>query len=68
MGLIQSLAPFAALIGVGLAIAADFGVNALAAVLNNLPGLVGPIIDQVTATLRLISTVLTEVIQPSRRP
>lgn len=62
MGLIQSLAPFAALIGVGLAIAADFGVNALAAVLNNLPGLVGPIIDQVTATLRLISTVLTEVI------
>ncbi len=62
MGLIQSLAPFVALIGVGLAIAADFGINALTAVLNNLPGLVGPIIDQVTATLRLISTVLTEVI------
>jgi len=62
MGLIQSLAPFVALIGVGLAIAADFGINALAAVLNNLPGLVGPIIDQVTATLRLITTVLTEVI------
>jgi hypothetical protein len=51
-----------ALIGVGLAIAADFGINALTAVLNNLPGLVGPIIDQVTATIRLISTVLTEVI------
>ena len=62
MGLIQSLAPFVALIGVGLAIAADFGINALTAVLNNLPGLVGPIIDQVTATIRLISTVLTEVI------
>ena len=62
MGLLQSLAPFVALIGVGLAIAADFGINALTAVLNNLPGLVGPIIDQVTATLRLISTVLTEVI------
>lgn len=62
MGLIQSLAPFVALIGVGLAIAADFGINALTAVLDNLPGLVGPIIDQVTATIRLISTVLTEVI------
>jgi phage-related protein len=62
MGLIQSLAPFLALIGVGLAIAANFGINALTAILNNLPGLVGPIIDQVTATLRLISTVLTEVI------
>ena len=62
MGLIQSLAPFVALIGGVLAVAADFGINALAAAIDNLPGLIGPIIDQTTATLRLISTVLTEVV------
>lgn len=62
MGLLQSLAPFVALVGVVLAAAADFGINALTSVFNNLPGLLGPIIDQTTATLRLISTVLTEVV------
>jgi len=61
-GLVTALQPLVMLVGAGLAIAADFGVNALAAVFNNLPGLVGPIIDQVTATLRLITSVLTAVI------
>jgi len=61
-GLVTSLAPFVALIGGALAIAAAFGVNALAAVIANLPGIVGPIIDQVTASIKLISTVLTEVV------
>ena len=62
MGLAQAMAPFAALIGVGLAIAVDFGVNRLTTVLNTLPGIVGPIIDQVTATIKLITVILTETV------
>jgi phage-related protein len=65
-GLITALQPFLMLIGAGLAVAASFGINALAAVFANLPGLVGPIIDQVTATLQLISSVLTAVIAAVR--
>lgn len=65
-GLITALQPLLMMIGAGLAVAASFGVNALAAVFNNLPGLVGPIIDQVTATLQLISSVLTAVIAAVR--
>ena len=65
-GLITALQPFLMLIGAGLAVAASFGINALAAVFANLPGLVGPIIDQVTATLQLISAVLTAVIAAVR--
>jgi len=61
-GLMTALQPVVMLIGAGLAVAASFGINAFAAVLNNLPGLVGPIIDQVTATLQLVSSVLTAVI------
>jgi TP901 family phage tail tape measure protein len=60
-GLVTSLQPFIALIGGVLAVAAAFGVNAFAAVIERLPQIVGPIIDQVTAAFRLISTVLTEV-------
>ncbi len=65
-GLMTALQPVVMLIGAGLAIAADFGINAFAAVLTNLPGIVGPIIDQVTATLQLVSTVLTAVIAAVR--
>ena len=65
-GLITALQPFLMLIGAGLAVAASFGINALAAVFANLPGLVGPIIDQVTATLQMISSVLTAVIAAVR--
>jgi len=65
-GLMTALQPVVVLIGAGLAIAADFGINAFAAVLTNLPGIVGPIIDQVTATLQLVSTVLTAVIAAVR--
>ena len=65
-GLVTALQPLLMMIGAGLATAAAFGVNTLAAVFNNLPGLVGPIIDQVTATLQLISSVLTAVIAAVR--
>lgn len=60
--LVTALQPFVMLIGAGLAIAANIGVNAFASVIANLPALIGPIIDNVTATIRLISTVLTEVV------
>ena len=62
VSLVSSLQPFVQLIGAGLAIAVAFGINTFAAVIANLPGIVGPIIDQVTASITLVSTVLTEVV------
>jgi len=61
-GLLTALQPFVALIGAGLALAVDFGVNRLTTVISSLPSILGPIIDQVTATIRLITTILTEVV------
>jgi TP901 family phage tail tape measure protein len=61
-GLMQALAPFVALIGVGLAIAVNFGIERLTTTFETLPGLLGPIIDQVTATIKLITVILTEVV------
>lgn len=61
-GLLTALQPFVALIGAGLAIAVDFGVNRLTTVISSLPSILGPIIDQVTAIIRLITTILTEVV------
>ena len=61
-GLFQALAPFVALVGGVLAIAVDFGINSLTAAFETLPAILGVIIDQVTATINLISTVLNEVV------
>jgi phage-related protein len=61
-GLLQAVQPLVMVVGAALAVAALFGVNVFAAAINALPGIVGPIIDQVTATFKLISTVLTEVV------
>jgi TP901 family phage tail tape measure protein len=52
------LAQLAAAIGVTLAVAADVGINTLAAVFANLPALVLPAINQVTASITLIATTL----------
>lgn len=60
-GLVQAVQPLVMVLGVALAVAADFGVNLMAAAIERLPGIIGPIIDQVTNTIKLISTVLTEV-------
>jgi len=60
-GLVTSVTPLVMLLGAGLAIAADFGVNLMAAAIERLPGIVGPIIDQVTNSVKLISTVISEV-------
>lgn len=55
------LTQLAAAIGVGLAVAADVGINAVAAIIGNLPALIGPSINQVTATITLIATTLQNV-------
>ncbi len=59
--LMTALQPLLYWLGVGLAIVADFGINSLAATFETLPTVLGVIIEQVTATIRLISTVITEV-------
>lgn len=56
--LTQALAPFVMLIGAGLAIAVDFGINTLTATFETLPAILGVIIDQVTAIIKLISSTL----------
>lgn len=60
--LVTPLQPLLAILGFGLMIAADFGINSLTASFQSLPDILGPIIEQITASIRLISTVLTEVI------
>jgi TP901 family phage tail tape measure protein len=48
-------------LGVTLVVAASLGVNLFAAVLGRLPGIVGPVIDQVTLTINTISATVTAV-------
>ena len=55
------LAQLAAAIGVTLAIAADAGINTIAAVITNLPALIGPAIRQVSTTIELIATTVQGV-------
>lgn len=52
------LTQLATALGVTLAVAADVGINTIAAVIANLPALIGPAINQVTATIALIATTL----------
>lgn len=59
--LFSALQPLIAAVGVALAIAVNFGVNALAAAFANASGLIGPMVDQITATVRMIATVVREV-------
>jgi TP901 family phage tail tape measure protein len=61
-GLMTALQPFVLLIGGVLAVAVEFGINRLTTAFETLPSVLGVIIDQVTATINLISTVLTEVV------
>ena len=59
----EALRPFAALLGAGLAAAADLGVNTLAAALDVLPGIAGAAIDQMAAALRLFASAFGSVVQ-----
>lgn len=61
-GLLAAAQPLAEFLGVTLVVAAGFGVNLFAALISSLPGIIGPMIDQVTATIKLISTTMTEVV------
>jgi hypothetical protein len=61
-GLFQALQPFVLLVGAALAIAVDFGINRLTTVFETLPGILGPLIDQITATIKLITVILTETV------
>jgi len=55
------LAQLAAGIGAGLAVAADAGINTVAAIIGNLPALIGPAIAQVTNSITLIATTVQGV-------
>jgi len=60
-GLLTALQPIVAVLGVGLTWAANFGINTLAAAINNLPGIVGPIIEQVAGTINMLSATVSGV-------
>jgi TP901 family phage tail tape measure protein len=60
--LLTALQPFLFAVGAGLALAMNFGIERLSTAFDSLPELLGPIIDQVTAIIRLIAAVLTEVV------
>ncbi len=55
------LAQFAAAIGIGLAVSADVGINTVAAVIGNLPALIMPAINQISASINLIATTFQSV-------
>lgn len=47
--------------GVTLVVAASVGTNLLASTIERLPGIVGPMIDQVTASINMIATTISGV-------
>ena len=47
--------------GVTLVVAASVGTNLLASTIERLPGIVGPMIDQVTASINMITTTISGV-------
>jgi len=53
------LAGLAQAIGVGLAIAADLGINTLVATIEALPAVITAVVNNITATINLISTTIT---------
>lgn len=61
-GLLTAIQPLVSMLGAGLVLAANLGVNLLAAAFERLPAILGPIIDQIANTINLISTTITGVI------
>jgi len=53
--LVNAIQPVLQAIGVGLAAAANFGINATAAVLGQLPKMVGAVVGHITSTIDLIA-------------
>ena len=60
--LLTALQPLLAVLGAGLVLAANLGINLMAAAFERLPAILGPIIDQAAATINLIATTLSGVI------
>lgn len=59
--LLTAIQPLVAVLGGGLVLAANLGINLLAAAFERLPAILGPIIDQVTASINLISSTVSGV-------
>lgn len=57
----NSLQPVILALGVTLVVAASAGTNFIAAAISRLPGIVGPMIDQVTASINMIATTISGV-------
>lgn len=60
-GLNAAMEPLVQALGVTLVVAASVGANMLAAAIQQLPGIVGPMIDQVTASINMIATTVSGV-------
>jgi hypothetical protein len=60
-GLWNALQPVVDVLGKTLVAAAAAGTNLLAAAIQRLPGIVGPMIDQVTASINMIATTVSGV-------
>lgn len=61
-GLVQAIQPLIVLVGGVLGVAAMLGVNLFASVMDRLPSIVGPIIDQVTASIQAVTTIINEMV------
>jgi TP901 family phage tail tape measure protein len=55
------IAGLAQALGVTLVVAASVGGNLFAAAIQNMAGLVGPVIDQITATINLLATTVSGI-------
>jgi TP901 family phage tail tape measure protein len=61
--LMNAIQPILAALGVGLVVAANFGVNLVAAAFENLPGLLQPIIDTAINTINLIADTVRGMVE-----
>jgi len=61
--LMDAIQPILAALGVGLVIAANFGVNLVAAAFENLPGLLQPMIDTAINTVNLLADTVRGMVE-----
>ena len=59
--LLAAIQPLLVVLGGGLVVAANLGINLMAAAFERLPAILGPIIDQIAATINLIATTISGV-------
>jgi tape measure domain-containing protein len=61
--LMNAIQPILAALGVGLVVAANFGVNLVAAAFENLPGLLQPMIDTAINTVNLLADTVRGMVE-----